>query len=382
MVTARAATQLPGIERTPSSRTRGVFPSQHIEALISSQAVGGPDVEDAQVQPASLDLRLGNVAYQVRASVLPGKDTVLDAANEVLVQELDLTRSQVLQRGAVYLIPAQESLKLPRSVSAKANPKSTTGRLDVFARLITDRAEQFDTIRSGYQGDLYIEVSPKTFNVKVRAGTRLNQIRFLYGRPQQDDASKKAALAGEALVYSKSGEPQKATVSRGLWLTVDLTGTTDGPIGWRARNNAPVVDFDLVNNYEPYEFWEQLTHTNGRLILNPGDFYILSSRERVRVPPAYAAEMVPYDPAMGEFRAHYAGFFDPGFGYGEGKIEGTRAVLEVRSYDVPYLLRDGQNIARLVYEQLREVPDKLYGVDVPSSYQNQFLGLGKQFRRG
>jgi dCTP deaminase len=175
----------------------------------------------------------------------------------------------------------------------------------------------------------------------------------------------------------------KANVSRGLWLTVDLLGVTAGPIGWRARNNAPVVDFDLVDHYEPSEFWEALgPDVNGRLILNPGDFYILSSRERVRVPPAYAAEMVPYDPAMGEFRAHYAGFFDPGFGYGEGKLEGTRAVLEVRSYDVPYLLRDGQNIARLVYEQLREAPEKLYGVDVPSSYQNQFMGLGKQFRRG
>jgi dCTP deaminase len=360
-----------------------VFPSQHIEGLVQSGAILAPEIGDAQVQPASLDLRLGSVAYQVRASVLPGKDTVLEAAEEVLVQELDLTRPQVLQRGSVYLIPAQESLKLPRSVSAKANPKSTTGRLDVFARLITDRAEQFDTIRSGYHGNLYIEVSPKTFNVRVREGTRLNQIRFLYGRPQQDDASKKAALAGEALVYSRSGEPLKANVSRGLWLTVDLLGVTAGPIGWRARNNAPVVDFDLVDHYEPSEFWEALgPDVNGRLILNPGDFYILSSRERVRVPPAYAAEMVPYDPAMGEFRAHYAGFFDPGFGYGEGKLEGTRAVLEVRSYDVPYLLRDGQNIARLVYEQLREAPEKLYGVDVPSSYQNQFMGLGKQFRRG
>jgi len=383
MVTARAATQFPGLESVSRPSSRGVLPSQRIQELVERGAIIADAIEDVQIQPASLDLRLGRTAYQVRASILPGPNTtVLEAAREVLVQELNLSDSQVLQKGSVYLIPAQESLKLPRGVSAKANPKSTTGRLDVFARLITDRADQFDNIKRAYAGDLYIEVAPKTFNVRVREGTRLNQIRFLHGRPLFDDASKKAAEAGEVLVYSPSGEPMKANVHRGLWLTVDLHGSAGDIVGWRARTNTPVIDFDLVDHYDPNEFWEPISSDiKGRLILNPGDFYILGSRERVRVPPAYAAEMVPYDPAMGEFRAHYAGFFDPGFGFGRGQVEGTRAVLEVRSYDVPYLLRDGQNIARLVYEQLSEPPQRLYGVDVPSSYQDQFLGLGKQFKR-
>jgi dCTP deaminase len=282
----------------------------------------------------------------------------------------------------MYIIPAQERLRLPAPVLAKANPKSTTGRLDVFARLITDHADQFDSVKRGYDGPLFVEVSPKTFNIRVRSGTTLNQIRFLIGRASQSDASRKAARMGEVLVYSKTGDPLAANVLRGLWLTVDLDEPSGGVLGWKARSNTPVVDLSQLDYYEPLDFWEPIHSTAAKdLILNPGEFYILSSKERIRIPPGFAAEMVPYDPAMGEFRAHYAGFFDPGFGYGTGDLHGTRAILEVRSHDVPYLLKDGHNIARLVYEDLVETPTKLYGEDLPSSYQNQYMGLAKQFRR-
>lgn len=364
------------------ARSRGVLPYQRIRSLLDEGAVTGEATEEVQLQPASLDLRLGDVAYQVSASLLPGKKAgVLEASERLHMQTLDLSKPQILLKGCVYIVPAQESLNLPRGMMAKANPKSTTGRLDVFARLITDHADQFDRVEVGYRGPLYIEIAPKTFNVKVQAGTKLNQLRFLFRRPMQWDASRQA-LESEALVFSKTGEPLAATISRGVWLTVDLTSDSGGSIGWKARSNTPVIDFELIDHYEPSEYWEPI-HANrtGDLILNPGEFYILASKERVRVPPAFAAEMVPYDPAMGEFRAHYAGFFDPGFGYGPDNPPGTRAILEVRSHDVPYLLRDGQSIARLMYEGLTDMPEKLYGQGLPSSYQDQHLGLAKQFRR-
>jgi dCTP deaminase len=379
LVIAQAAQLFPGLV-TERTRSRGVLPYQAIRSLIESGHIAGKGLDELQVQPASLDLRLGEVAYQVGASLLPGKKAgVLEAAKYLQMQTIDLTKPQLLLKGCVYIIPAMEVLNLPRGVMAKANPKSTTGRLDVFARLIANNADQFDHVETGYKGPIFVEVAPKTFNVRVQAGTMLNQLRFLLRRPSKWDTSQQAQ-ASETLVFSKTGEPLKATVRGGVWLTVDLAEEPGPTLGWKARSNTPVVDFERIDHYDPAEYWEPI-HANprGDLILNPGEFYILGSKERVRVPPSFAAEMVPYDPGMGEFRAHYAGFFDPGFGYGE--MRGTRAILEVRSHDVPYLLRDGQAIARLIYEGLTEAPEKLYGEGLPSSYQDQHLGLAKQFRR-
>lgn len=384
MVSARASSYLPGVGLAARPSRRGVLPYQHLLGLVEAGAIAADDgIDELQVQPASIDLRLGDFALQVRASFLPGRrSTVLDAAAPLAVQKLDLAAPQVLQKGAVYIVPLLESLHLPPDLFGKGNPKSTTGRLDVFARLITDFAEHFDTVRRGYSGRLFVEVAPKTFSIIVRRGSKLNQLRLLRGLGTQSDASQKAARAGEALAYSESGEPLRATVSRGLWLTVDLRGSGEGGIiGWKAIENAPVIDFDRTAFYDPEEFWQAVrVDAHQQLILSPGDFYILGSRERVRVPPTFAAEMVPYDPAMGEFRVHYAGFFDPGFGYGRGELQGTRGILEVRSHDVPYVLRDGQHIARLLYERLLEPPHKLYGINAGSSYQFQRLGLGRQFR--
>ncbi|MFN0095362.1 MAG: 2'-deoxycytidine 5'-triphosphate deaminase [Dehalococcoidia bacterium] len=374
----------PGLRRTASTYRRGVLPFEEILNLVATDAISADrPVEDVQVQPASLDLRLGEVAYQLRASFLPGRRLrVPEAMADLQIQRVSLEGGTVLQRGAVYIIPLMESLRLPKRTLAKANPKSTTGRLDVFARLITDYGELFDRVPPGYSGPLYVEVAPKTFNVLVRPGTRLNQLRFLRGVAAQSDTSQKATAA-EDLVYDASGEPALAKVRGGLWFSVDLQGAGErGIAGWKALKDAPLLDFDKVDYYDPLQFWEPVrSRTDGKLILQPDEFYILGSKERVRVPPAYAAEMVPYDPAMGEFRVHYAGFFDPGFGYGTGDLRGTRAILEVRSHEVPYALSDGQHIGRLVYERLLAVPGKLYGVGATgSSYQHQQLGLGKQFR--
>jgi dCTP deaminase len=361
-----------------------VLPFEHLKELVAEGTLSSSSgIEEAQLQPASIDLRLGSYALQVRASFLPGRGTtVLESAEDLLVQRIDLEDGAVLQKGAVYIIPLLEDLDLANrgGLLAKANPKSTTGRLDVFARLITDRADQFDIIERGYQGPLFAEVSPKTFNVRVKTGTRLNQLRFVRGRSVSSHASRKAADE-EALVFDEHGEPMKATVDSGIWFSVDISGRAgDRTVGWKARSEAPVIDLERIGYYDPEDFWEAVKPSR-QLILTPDAFYILGSKERVRVPPTYAAEMLPYDQAMGEFRVHYAGFFDPGFGYGTGELQGTRAILEVRSHEIPYALKDGQRIGRLMYERMLAVPERLYGVNAGSSYQDQGLGLSKQFKR-
>jgi dCTP deaminase len=384
MTTTPGPRLFPEAGRELRSHDRGVLPFEHLKELVAEDIVASDEgIEPDQLQPASIDLRLGQFALQVRASFLPGRGTsVIEASQELLVQEIDLANGAVLQKGAVYIIPLLEALDLSRRTGllAKANPKSTTGRLDVFARLITDRADQFDIIERGYRGPLFAEVSPKTFNVRVRTGTRLNQLRFLRGRSVSSHASRKAS-EDEALVFDEHGEPMKATVDSGIWFSVDIAGNGTNPsVGWKARNEAPVIDLEKIGHYDPDDFWEAV-RPQQQLILTPDAFYILGSKERVRVPPTYAAEMLPYDQAMGEFRVHYAGFFDPGFGYGTGDLQGTRAILEVRSHEIPYALKDGQRIGRLMYERMLSVPERLYGVNAGSSYQDQGLGLSKQFKR-
>jgi dCTP deaminase len=276
-----------------------------------------------------------------------------------------------------------EELALPSGISGKANPKSTTGRLDVFARLITDYAEYFDRVPKGYRGRLFVEVAPKSFSVLVHEGTKLNQLRLMRGTPPRSDSSLAALQEDETLVYQEGGVPGRATIAdKGLWFSIDLGGQPGTEIiGWKAIAHAPIVDLDQIDYYSPLDFWEPIySPRKPYLILDQNAFYILRSKERVRVPTGYAAEMIPYDPSVGEFRVHYAGFFDPGFGYGSGDIPGTRAVLEVRLHEVPYVLRDGQWLGRLVYERLLERPAKVYGTDSGSSYQYQDLGLSKQFK--
>jgi dCTP deaminase len=356
----------------------GVFPARYIEQLQQRGAIVAAPFDVDQVQPASLDLRLGDVAYRVRASFLPGPDhTVADRIETLTLHTLDLKDGAVLERGCVYLVPLQESLDLPANVSAGANPKSSTGRLDVFTRVIGDRARGFDTLPPGYAGALYLEISPRTFPVRVRRGSRLSQMRFRTGDTRLSVAEHRTLHNIETLVFDANEE-----VGEGVALSIDLKGAERGGlIGFRSKRHTAVIDMDLKDTLEVLDYWEPLINRgNEQFILDPDEFYILVSRESVHVPPAYAAEMVPFDPLVGEFRVHYAGFFDPGFGHSAAGGTGSRAVLEVRSREVPFLLGHGQTIGRLLYERLSEVPDRLYGTGLGSNYQAQTLKLSKHFK--
>ncbi len=363
----------------------GILPCQAISALWrDGEITATQPLTDDQIQPSSLDLRLGEVAYRVRASFLPGPgQNMAQKINQYTMHSVDLTRGAVLERGCVYIVPLLERLSLSQRLSAIANPKSSTGRLDVFTRLITDGASEFDRIDAGYHGPLYAEIAPRTFSILARTGARLNQMRLRRGEHRLTDTELSRLHQQSPLVHSDEGTEN---ISEGIALTVDLQGAGGtGLIGYNARPHAPLIDMEKINHYDPVDFWEPIyagTGTESGLVLNPDDFYILASREAVSVPPDHAAEMVAYDTLVGEFRVHYAGFFDPGFGWAEAGGKGTRAVLEVRSHDVPFLLEHGQTVGRLVYERLTDSPDRIYGEDIGSNYQKQTLALAKQFRRG
>ncbi len=332
---------------------------------------------EGQVQPASIDLRLGRRAWRVRASFLSGRGrTVAERLADFAMHEIDLKPGAVLETGCVYVVELMESLALPPDIAAAANAKSSTGRLDLLTRLITDRSGEFDRVEAGYTGPLYAEISPLTFSVLVRPGVRLNQIRFRRGRAEIPDADLRALHAREPLV---NGE---ALIDGGLGFSVDLTPRgQDGIVGYRARRHAGLIDLGLVNHYDPEEFWEPVRPgRHGTIILDPGAFYILVSREAVNVPPETAAEMMPYMAVAGEFRVHYAGFFDPGFGHPSTGGAGSRGVLEVRCHEAPFALEHSQMVGRLVYERMAEVPDVLYGSGIGSNYQGQELKLSKHFR--
>jgi dCTP deaminase len=362
----------------------GVLPSQALEQMIGSGGIRArTPILPEQVQPSSLDLRLGAEAYRVRASFLAaGSATVTSKLEQYRLHTLDLTRPAVLEKGCVYIVPLQEELALPDNISGKANPKSSTGRLDIFTRLITDQGRQFEIVPAGYRGRLFAEVVPRTFSVVVRQGDRLSQLRLFQGVHAPSDLLLREIDSAETLVYLPDETPGAANIANGLRLSVDLAGIDDSPvIGFRAKKHAPLIDLSRIGYYATEDFWDPIRRNESRtLVLDPEDFYILASRERVRIPPQYAAEMVPYDPTIGEFRIHYAGFFDPGFGYGTGDINGTRAVLEVRSHEVPFILEDGQVVASLVFERLLERPRELYGEGIGSNYQRQGLKLSKHFK--
>lgn len=360
-------------------RTSGILADLHIHALFASGALKTTRPLDGdQVQPASLDLRLGAKAYRVRASFMPGPHkTVMDKLEQLKLHEIDLSQGAVLETGCVYVVPLLESLALPAALSAAANPKSSTGRLDIFTRIISDRAQEFDKIPAGYTGPLYIEVSPRTFPIVVREGSRLSQIRFRKGRAHIDEANLAALHLSDTLVND-----DKPNISGGgVALSIDLVGQADRLIGYRGKHHTSVVDVDKREAHDVLDFWEPIYDRGAKeLVLDPDEFYILVSREAVHVPPLYAAEMTPFDPLVGEFRVHYAGFFDPGFGNVSAGGLGSRAVLEVRSHEVPFILEHGQIVGRLVYEHMLGRPSALYGSDLKSNYQAQGLKLSKHFR--
>ncbi|NQY60833.1 2'-deoxycytidine 5'-triphosphate deaminase [Cognatishimia sp.] len=355
----------------------GVLPSQAIETMIENGEItlDRPLIE-GQVQPASLDLRLGTVAYRVRASFLAGEGrTVSERLSDFEMHRISLTEEgAVLEKGCVYLVPLMESLALPDGITAVANAKSSTGRLDLLTRTITDGGTEFDRIPAGYCGPLYAEICPRSFSVLVRPGMRLNQIRFRDGQSVLSDDALRALHADSPLV------DVDAVIDEGLGFSVDLKPAEGTLVGYRAKPHTGVIDLENIGHYDPQEYWEEVRSDNGQIILDPGAFYILVSREAVQIPPEYAAEMAPFLAMVGEFRVHYAGFFDPGFGHASAGGAGSRGVLEVRCHEAPFVLEHGQVVGRLVYEKMAELPEQLYGREIASNYQGQGLKLSKHFK--
>jgi dCTP deaminase len=364
----------------------GLLARQQIRDLVVRGKVrAAEDIGEVQLQPASLDLRLGTSAYRVRASFLPGRGRTVAAQLEALKYDrIDLRDGAVLERGCVYVVELQEILDLPDSISAFANPKSSTGRIDVFTRLITDESDVFDRVRGGYAGPLYAEISPRSFSIRVRKGSRLGQLRFR-ARGARQAEHRDVRISDRELETRHARQPLvdgEALIRAGLVVRINLADA-DGaaPIGYRAQRFTDVIDIDAVGQYAVGDFWEPIAaRPDHRLILDPDQFYILASRERLHIPDDLAAEMVPIDPTMGEFRVHYAGFFDPGFGWTAEGRPGSRAVLEVRSHEVPFVLEHGQIVGRLEFEELPVTPDLLYGAGGTSNYQGQGLKLSKHFR--
>lgn len=381
-----------------STRVRdytGILPSQKIKEMLSRGEIKTVlmPIDDDQVQPASIDLRLGDCAYPVDTSFLPGKGMrVLEKMKQLDDRyadfRIDLSKGAVLEKGRVYVIPLLEAINLKSDVAAFANPKSSTGRLDILTRLIADEATSFDQVKEGYKGELYIEVAPRSFSVVVKAGTRLNQLRFR--RTRGEDAKpitaaewKQLLDEGQIVNFSDHEKDSKSIKTGVLPFTVDLEGSGGGDsiIGYRAKKHVKRIDLER-RDYDPLDFWEPIRfHKTSSLILDPDEFYILMTKEAIAVPPEYAAEMMPYDTRAGEFRVHYAGFFDPGFGWNAkiNKAGSSRGVLEVRSHEVPFLLEHGQTVGWLRYERMAARPELLYGQDLNSNYQGQSLKLAKQF---
>lgn len=354
----------------------GVIPNQQLERLIADGIISAePAVTPAQIQPASLDLRLGTVAYRVRASFLAGPESpVARRLEEFQMHKVDLTtEGSVLEKGCVYLVPLMEHLALPHGMGAVTNAKSSTGRLDLLTRVITDGGTEFDRIAPGYRGPLYAEICPRSFSVLVRPGMRLNQIRLSTGDAMLSDDALRKLHAETPLV---NGTP---LIDDGLGFSVDLRPPATTLVGYRAKPHTGVIDLDRLDHYAPRDFWEEEHSENGQIILDPGAFYILVSREAVTIPPDFAAEMAPYLAMVGEFRVHYAGFFDPGFGYAAAGGTGSRGVLEVRCHEAPFVLEHGQVVGRLIYERMAERPTQLYGAGIASNYQGQGLKLSKHF---
>ena len=354
----------------------GVLADHQISQMIATGQINAEvEIADGQIQPASLDLRLGAVAYRVRASFLAGPTrSVSERLDAFTMHQIDLRNGAVLEKGCVYVVPLLESLALPAGMSGAASAKSSIGRLDLLTRIITDQGTEFDRVPEGYQGPLYVEICPRSFSVVAKQGQMLNQIIFRVGQTVISDADLRKLHETHPIV---SGDP---VISEGLGFSVDLRPAGTDLVGYRAKPHTGVVDLSKLAHYDPADYWEEVRTKDGHIILDPGAFYILVSREAIAIPPDCAAEMAPYLAMVGEFRVHYAGFFDPGFGWDDAGGAGSRGVLEVRCHEAPFVLEHGQIVGRLVYERMSETPTALYGREIASNYQGQGLKLSKHFK--
>lgn len=382
------------------SRKPGILPFQHLRALVRQGAIqADAPITPEQIQPASLDLRLGTTAYRLLSSFLPepsdqqSQFTIEDLYRaDMVMYDMDLSQGAILEKGHVYLVPLMERLKLPKGLRGRTNPKSSTGRLDIFTRVVTDLHVGFDEIRPGYAGPLFLEIVPRSFTIRVQTGLALNQLRLMSGKPQVVDSSLRTLHRRTPLLWQNGGEGEREQpllskdlrIDNGLFLRVDLRGSSDGNpaiVGYRAKKNSHVIDLNKIGHYSASDYWEPL-HRNATatMLLEPEEFYILASKERIQVPPGYSAEMMAYEAACGELRTHYAGFFDPGFGYANPVRKGTQVVLEVRPHDVPFRIHDGQTFFKVMYEKMQDIPTHLYGSSLGSSYSQQGLTLSKHFK--
>ena len=386
MTCARLTRQCHSVLNLPSGD--GVLASQHLVTLLDHAVIHGGDytIPVENIQPASLDLRLGEIAYRIQCSFLPDKQTVQRKVKDYIIDEIPLDKEGVvLETKRPYLIPLKERLSLPIGMRGKTNPKSSTGRLDVFTRVITDESYRFDEIADGYEGQLYLEVVPLSFPIRVRENLALNQLRLSVGRPELSDDEVREVHANAPLLF-RDGRPvtdPQLALANGLFLGLDLNASSPGHVGYRARDNAPLLDMTRTSPISPSGYWERVYAEEGdRVVLTPERFYLLMSREAVCIPPSLASEMTAYDPTSGELRTHYAGFFDPGFGYDvDGQFQGARAALEVRAHDVPFMIEHGQRVCKLTFERMLEPPIAPYGLSIRSSYQQQEDALGKHFIR-
>jgi dCTP deaminase len=389
---ANGAEEAPANARVTESSSLAdgaAWPAQRLKAAVEKRLItASSPIPEASFQPASLDLRLGPVAYRLRCSFLPGARRVEEVLPHYAMGTLDLTEGAVLDRNRPYLVPLLEELNLPPGLSARANPRSSTGRLDIFTRVVTDRGEQFDDVAAGYRGKLYLEVVPRSFTVRVREGLALSQLRLATGNPTLDDTQLVDVHRTSPLLFL--GEDavalQDVRVKHGLFLSIDLSGGSrpNRVVGYRAKKNSRLLDLSAAGEYDPLDFWEPVSSEgSGVLVLEPEEFYLLSSRERVRVPSAFAAEMVPFDASSGELRTHYAGFFDPGFGERPGRQQGAYAVLEVRAHEVPFAIADGQRVCKLAFQRLSEPSTTPYGPSIGSRYGGKSVVLlPRQFQTG
>ena len=375
------------------SGKKGVFSFQELKRAVADGVISASTpIGDKQIQPASMDLRLGDKAYALVSSFLPEKNTkiadILDDSekSDLVKYEFKLREEgSILDKGIIYLIPLMEALDLPADVDGKTNPKSTTGRLDIFTRVLTDSNPVFDHIKEGYKGGLYVEVMPRSFSVKVTPGMSLGQLRLRRGNCYIIDDDLKKIYNEDKLLYVGDECVPRGDVrfSHGIFMSVDLKGNGVGVIGYKAKKNSNVIDLSKIDHHREEDFWEKIPpNPKNNLILEPEEFYILASREKIRIPNNYAADMAPFDAGAGELRTHYAGFFDPGFGYGEGgEMKGTKAVLEVRAHDVPFMITHGQTFCKLYFEEMGQIPEAVYGPKIGSSYQGQGIKLSKQFKQ-
>ena len=366
--------------------TQGILPTRWLREAANDDVIFTEryKIPEANFQPATLDLRLGETAHRLRCSFLPDSSSVMDKLLDLGMEEIDLRDGAILERNRPYLIPLIEEMRLPENIQAKTNPRSSTGRLDIFTRVITDHSHKFDEIKAGYQGRLYLEVVSRSFTIKVQTGLSLNQLRLFKGDPRCQPGEVRQLHREQPVVLAHGGHNEQLSEpgdDNSINLGVDLIGLPSG-VGFRAKKNSNLLDLSKRNYYDPGDYWEPVVaEKTNRIVLEPEEFYLLTAAESVRVPPDYAVEMTAFDPSSGELRTHYAGFFDPGFGFGDdGKMAGVQPVMEVRAHDVPFMIEHGQKVCTLTYEKMLEAPDKLYGPKIGSSYQGEGLVLSGHFK--